>query len=212
MATRDAIKRNVLSKIDEISPFQETDEQFDLLMESMLNDCANRYLSLLPIHLIVPVKLTLSVNPPNLNFERGVANYHDLGIVYLPTDFLRIAYVNCLEWRRVVNANDCKTPADAQYNRQFNFHTRAGVAKPMAFVDTENVKGKRLIISPFRDDWGINILTILYVPKTLPENMQNDLLDGFYWFFASYILTSMQRPDFAKVAMEKFGEFLVNKQ
>ena len=228
--TRNEIKKNVLSKIDEISPFQETDEQCDLLMESMLDDCANRYLCLIPIHLIRPIGLKLydNQNTANWNFERGVGKYHDLGIVYLPIHklppppyippqnwqppFLRLAYVNCLEWRRVVT--EAKPVTAPEYNRQFNFHTRAGVAKPMAFLDTDNVlyTGKRLIISPFRDAWGINELEISYIPQTLPEFMQEQVLDGFYWFFASYVLESMQRPDFAKVAMAKFGEFLVNKQ
>jgi hypothetical protein len=207
---REDIKRNVLSKIDEISPFQETDEQFDRLMESMLDDCANRYLSILPIHLIIPQALPLSVNPPTLNFERGVANYHDLGIVLLPADFLRMAYVNCFEWRKPVN--EVKTCASAEYGRQFSFHTKAGLQKPMVFIDTESTQRKRLIISPFRDQWGINLLKIYYIPKTLPEDMQEDLLDGFYWFFASHLLDAMQRYEQGKMAGGKFAEFLVGKQ
>jgi hypothetical protein len=120
--------------------------------------------------------------------------------------------VNCYEWRKPVNSDEVKTCSSKEYGRQFNFHTTPGLQKPMAFIDSENTTNKRLIISPFRDSWGINILTIFYVPKTLPENMQEDILDGFHWFFASYVLESMQRPDFAKTAMAKFAEFLVNKQ
>ena len=209
--TRDDIKRNVLSKIDEISPFQETDQQFDSLMESMLDDCANRYLTVIPIHLIISKELQLSVNPP-VNFERGVANYHDLGVVLLPDEFLRLAYVNCFEWRKPVNASEVLTCSTPEYGRQFNFHTKAGLQKPMVFIDSESTKHKRLIISPFRDQWEIKNLKIYYVPKTKSEDMQENLLDGFYWFFAGLLLDAMQRYEQGKMAMGKFGEFLVNKQ
>ena len=207
---RDDIKRNVLSKIDEISPFQQTDEQFDLLMESMLDDCTNLYLRNIPIHLIIPQELHLSVNSPNVNFGRGVDNYHDLGVVLLPDDFLRLAYVNCYEWRKPVH--DVQSCASEEYNRQFNFHTKAGLQKPKVFIDSESTQHKRLIISPFRDQWKINILKIYYVPKTKPEDMQEELLDGFYWFFASHVLDAMQRYEQGKMAIGRFGEFLINKQ
>jgi len=199
--------------MDEISPFQKTDEQFDSLMEGMLDDCTNLYLRSIPVHLIVKKELLLlNANSPSRNFERGIANHHDLGIVLLPDGFLRLAYVACYEWHApIVSADDVMTVNDKEYGRQFNQHTKAGLAKPMVFIDTVDVSKKRLIISPFRDHWGINVLSVYYVSETKPEKLQENLLDGFYWFFASHVLDAMQRYEQGKMAMGKFGEIVSEK-
>jgi len=211
--TRSDIKRNVLQKIDEISPYQQTDEQWDLLIESMLDDMANRFLLAIPVSLITKNTATLSAR----NKSHGINQWQDMALVTLPEDYLRFKYASCVHWRRIITEKDLYTTDSGEYNRQFDIHTRAGIAKPKAFIEpiitsttsilTPQIE-KNLIISPFRQNWYINSLIICYVKKVNAENLEDDILDGFYYFVANAVLTSMRQVEFANAIMGKFTEWL----
>jgi len=200
--TRNDIKRNILQKIDEISPYQNTDEQYDLLIESMLDDMANRFLLVIPLNLIK--ENTKPVNTQANNYH-GTGQYIDLGIFNLPADFLRLVYVWCRHWKMTVWGDELLDFQKnvGEYKRQFDRHTRAGVAKPKVFREPAS-----LILSPFRQNWMLTDLSVAYVHKQKAEDLAEKILDGFFYFTANAVLTSMRQPDFANAMMEKFNEWL----
>lgn len=214
MATRDNIKSNILAKIDEISPFSNIDVQWDTLIESVLDSSMNSFLLTIPIHLITP---TLHVYTAN-TFKYGIDSFEDLGTFNLDADFLRFAYATCIYWYRPVNK--IRVVSGSEYIRQFDINTRAGVAKPMVFLDTIDDTYKRLIISPFRSNWiPQSDLRVYYVKrvetgagKFQVSDVKDELLEGYYWFSAHHVLTAMQRYDFAKQAIIKFNEWVIGKQ
>lgn len=215
MATRDEIKSNILAKIDEISPFTNIDTQWDLLIESLLNSSMNNFLTMIPIHLIKPILHSYSTPT---TFEAGTDAFHDLGILNLNVDFLRFSYATCIHWYRPVRK--IGFVSTREYDRQFDIHTRAGVAKPQVFLDSINENNKRLIISPFRSNWiAQSDLKVYYVQKCETgaglfqvEDVAEELLEGYYWFAANQVLTTMERTQFAQNAAQKYAEWLINKQ
>ena len=82
---REQIKRNILQKIDEISPYQNTDEQYDLLIESMLDDMANRFMLAIPIEII-----PMSSHIPHSFISHGTNEFIDIGLVKMPFDSLLV--------------------------------------------------------------------------------------------------------------------------
>jgi hypothetical protein len=203
--TREDIKRTILQKIDEISPYSQTDEQYDLLIEGLLDDAANKYMMLVPI---TSIKDNTSPVPVS-SLVIGSGIWEDLGIVILPDDFQRLAFAECDHWRRPAVESDYFTTTSGEYHRQFDIHTRAGIAKPKLFFEQT---GKKLIVSPFRQNWLQSEIRIFYVKRITAELMQEDLLDGFFYYAASSTLTSMRQEDFAKVLMDRCNEFLMTKQ
>ncbi|OQA90835.1 MAG: hypothetical protein BWY27_00755 [Bacteroidetes bacterium ADurb.Bin234] len=215
MATRDEIKGNILAKMDEISPFSNIDVQWDTLIESLLNSSMNSFLTIIPIHLIKPV---FHAYTSPTTFIHGTDAFHDLGILNLNDDFLRFSYATCIYWYRPARQLGFVTSRD--YDRQFDIHTRAGVAKPKVFLDSINESNKRLIISPFRSNWiAQSDLKVYYVQKCETgaglfqvEDVADELLEGYYWYAAHQVLTTMERPDFAQSAIQKYVEWSINKQ
>jgi len=213
---RESIKRNILQKIDEISPYANTDEQFDLLIEGMLDDMANRFLRAIPIDFI-PVSSLI----PLSNISHGTNEFIDIALVSLPMDYLRFHSARCHHWQRVVTEKDLLNTQNVEYNRQFDMHTRAGVAKPKVFVDktmkpAPPTQGGNppyympngLIVCPFRQNWMVSDLHIHYVCRSVAEYIYDELLDGFFYYTASSVLTSMRQIEFANAMKGKFDEWV----
>jgi hypothetical protein len=206
--------------MDEISPFNDTDEQYDLLIESMLDDMAKRYVCLLPLHLLrLPVEhLRMS------EWKYGTGIYQDMVYAMVPVKFLRFRTATCPHWRRPVMEKDFFTMENPEYNRQFDIHTRAGIAKPKVFIGhLTNIwdMNKMFLVSPFRQNWLLSDLYFryFYIPTISNTNstlnltyLYDEILDGFFYFTASAVLTSMKQFDFAKAMQEKFQEFLIKRQ
>ena len=214
---RTDIKRNILQKIDEISPYANTDEQYDLLIEGMLDDMANRFYCEIPINFF-PVSSLV----PLSNISHGINEFIDMGMVKLPMDFLRFMSARCHHWNRTVTEKDLLNTESGEYNRQFDRHTRAGVAKPKIFIDkamkpnTIPPQGGQppyymengLTVCPFRQNWMVSDLHIRYIAKTVAEYIYDELLDGFFYYVANAVLTSMRQVDFANAMKGKFEEWV----
>jgi len=206
--TREGIKRNILQKIDEISPFANTDEQYDLLIEGMLDDMANRFAKVIPFKMINGRAIISQTH-----YSHGTGQFQDLGIVELPNIFLRFISATCPHWRRTVSEKDLLDTENYQYNRQFDIHTRAGVAKPKVFIDnvskipTAGIR-QHLIVSPFRQNWLLSSLQVQILCRIKAEELDIYLLDGFFYYAASAVLTSMRQEGFSKVMMERFEEWM----
>lgn len=200
---RNSIKEAILAKMDEISPFETIDVIWDSLMEQVIDEACNNYLMLVPIHL---------VNSNSITTSTFVNNDDGTGYIRLPLDFLRLSGFKMKGWRRQVSIPI--TQESPRYNLQLNKYTRAGIAKPMvALVNklqaTQTYLSTVLELFPIYYDWQYSdIETALYIKKTLPENLQDNLLTGYLWYATSQLLLSMERPDFAKVATSKFEEYV----
>ena len=201
--TRENYKKAVLAKIDEISPYENVDIIWDLLMEQVLNEACNNFLMICPLHLID------TSNIPTYTF---VNNDDGTGFIRLPKDFLRLSQFKMKDWQRPVIVPI--TQESPRYNLQKDKYTRGGVAKPVcALVEMMPVSTTYLTtvleLFPIYYDWTENdIEKALYIKQTLPENLQDNLLSGAQWYTASQLLLQMNQQDFAKVAQMKFEEFI----
>jgi hypothetical protein len=225
--TRDEIKENILHKVDEISPYNEPDEQVEFIMEGLLDDVANRYILALPGEmLIASTNLTATtkflIPSFNIGVRAGTGKYSDMAIAYVPGDHLRFMGASCPYWNRNIYENDLYLFESGEFKRQFDIHTRAGIAKPKIFMVPSYVMpriyqsgfyGERMfIISPYRANWNITDLYITYHIMIKAEDIIEYLLDGFFYFAASHVLTSMRQEEFAKIMMQKFTEFVLLKK
>lgn len=201
--TRNDIKTAILARIDEISPYDSVDIIWDLLMEKTIDDACNNYLMAVPIHLI---------NASDFSTSTFVNNDDGTGYIRLKTDFLRLSAFKMNGWKRPVSL--AITQESPRYNLQKNKYTRGGVAKPVvALVNklTANATYLSTVLElfPIYYDWVSNdIEQALYIKKTLPEALQDNLLNGYLWYASAEVLMRMQQLDFAKVAMGKYEEFV----
>ena len=200
---RTDIKKAILAKMDEISPFETIDIIWDSLMEEVIDEACNNYLMLVPIHL---------VNTGTLTTSTFINNNDGTGYIKLPLDFLRLSGFKMIGWRRQVTTPI--TQESPRYNLQLNKYTRAGIAKPVcALVNKLQASGNYmstvLQLFPIYYDWTFrDVDTASYIKKTLPENLQENLITGYLWYATSQLLISMERADFAKIAQIKFEEFM----
>ena len=133
---RTDIKKNILQKTDEVSPYSNTDEQWDLLIEGMLDDTANKFMRVIPIELIEAGDCCNFI--PYQQRSHGTQFYVDLAFVYLPKDYNRFLYARTQHWRRMATEKDLFSTESGEYHRQFDIHTRAGVAKPKVFLEDQD--------------------------------------------------------------------------
>lgn len=202
--TRADIKLNILQKIDEISPYSQSDEQYDLLIESMLDDMANRYVLIVPIQWLDDTVLSSITG----GIQHGINMFYDMAMVKRPADFNRLVNVSCVYWNRDVTEKDFLNENSGEYNRQFDIHTKAGLASPKVFL----LSGGNFLVCPYRDHWDLSFLSMTYYRKIVAEDIEDKILDGFYYYCASSVLSSMRQEDFAKVLMDKCTEFLSIKK
>lgn len=201
--TRNDIKTAILARIDEISPYDSVDIIWDLLMEKTIDDACNNYLMAVPIHLI---------NASDFSISTFVNNDDGTGYIRLKTDFLRLSAFKMNGWKRPVSL--AITQESPRYNLQKNKYTRGGVAKPVValankLTATATYLSTVLELFPIYYDWVSNdIEQALYIKKTLPEALQDNLLNGYLWYASAEVLMRMQQLDFAKVAMGKYEEFV----
>jgi hypothetical protein len=201
--TRNDIKIAILARIDEISPYDSVDVIWDLLMEKTIDDACNNFLMVVPVHLI---------NAGDFSTATFVNNDDGSGYIRLKTDFLRLSSFKMKGWKRPVTFTI--TQESPRYNLQKNKYTRGGVAKPVVALANKLTANATYLsdvleLFPIYYDWTSNeIEQALYVKKTLPEALQDNLLNGYLWYASAEVLMRMQQIDFAKVAMSKYEEFV----
>lgn len=218
--TRDEVVNTILIKIDEISPFQEPDEQFTLLIDGLLDDAANSFLRLIPLHLVRGIEQTLSTATLNTSPDINYYTSHDLGVWDIPANanFLRMTRCVCEQWERPVVGVIPVT--DTQYEKEFNRFTASGNSKPKIYDDTSS--NRRFILAPYHHNSSKNDIKLYYIPsiprsdRATSGNQQygipEEILDAFFYYAASYVLTSMQRNDYATMMTNKFAETITNRQ
>lgn len=218
--TRDEVVNNILIKIDEISPFQEPDEQFTLLIDGMLDDNANAFLRLIPLHLLRGLEQTLSTATLNNSPEAPFFISYGLGVWDIPESahFLRMTRCTCTQWRRPVIG--LMPVTDSQYEKEFNRFTASGCSKPRIYDDTSSQR--RLILAPYQDVSDKKDIKLYYIPYIPRSNRQtsgtqtygipDEILDAFFYYCASCVLTTMQRPEYANLMLAKFTEMITNRQ
>ena len=203
--TRDNIIKNILLKIDEISPFSEPDDQMLGMIDGMLDDCANNYLRIIPKHLIRGQE-KLFDNSKLLHSE-SVDGHIGLGYWQAEEDFLRMTRCLCTHWLRTVTDISNSNELYHEYDK----FTRAGNAKPRVYIETQN--GIRyLVLSPYYDFYVPQDFKLFYIPKVVAQEIADEILDPFFYYAASNILTSQQRIEFAQVMLQKMQELIIARQ
>lgn len=217
--TRDDVVKNILIKIDEISPFSEPDEQFTLLIDGLLDNAANSFLRLIPLHLLRGVGKRLSTATLNAGSDSAFYVLNRLGAWDVPSSFLRMIKCTCNQWRRPVMTMLPIT--DSQYEKEFNRFTSSGNSKPVIYDDTIG-DNRRLILAPYTDTGTHDDIELLYVEE-VPVSSQaqsgsqqygipEEILDSFFYYASYVILTTMQKADFAQLMLNKFKESITSRQ
>lgn len=218
--TRNDVVDNILIKIDEISPFSEPDEQFKLLIDGMLDDSANAFLRLIPLHLLRGMEHVLSTASLNTSSDSTDYTVNGLGVWDVPqsVNFLRMTRCICSQWRRPVIG---MTPvSSSDYMKEFNRFTSSGCCKPRIYDDTSSQR--RLILAPYNDNQQKNDIRLYYIPSIPKSDMEHDgantygipdeILDAFFYYASAQVLATTQRNEFAELMMNKFNEYLLNRE
>lgn len=126
--TRDEIKEVVKHKLDEVSHFDTYQIDSVAFIEEFLDSAAEKVLLTVPLHTIPPYHIDPSIYMGVV--QTAYAN--GTGIVYLPSDFLRLSSFKMEEWDRAVSH-----PISMEhplYNLQKNNVTRGKPSKPVVVI------------------------------------------------------------------------------
>lgn len=215
--TRGEAKVNILHKIDEISPFDNVDTQWDILIEGMLDSCVRKVYESVPPRFLKALVLSYSDSNPirRIPIERAS--------LAIPSDCIRILSVQCATWERPITT--FITSDMPEFALQNNIYNKGGASKPKGYISQDysdsdpTLTEQRIIVSPFTDDNINQDITVYYVKMPVlgtddshTFEVQADLLDGVYWFTAYSVLVSMKEVEFAKHALSKYQEFIIFKQ
>jgi hypothetical protein len=214
LATRVAIINAVKAKIDELIPEGEgvaitfsseaqpnVSNPYDIFINVVMDEVTKELLLMAPIHIIVPKVATPS--PVQILSD----DWGKTGYMALPSDFLRLSSVQLLEWERPVTVPI--TPVDPAYDRQKNKYARGGVAKPVVVLTWYGVTK---VLEYYSVVTAHTLGHFRYVPETLPEDLQDNMVDALTWLIAEKVLQITSQLDLAKLAYEKCIKCFENQQ
>jgi len=126
--TRTEIEQKVREKLDEVSQFDAYQIDTVEFIDKFMDEAAEKILMNVPLHTIPPYHIDPSVyaNVVQTTYADGT------GIIYLPSDFLRLSSLKMLEWDRAVTK-----PISFEhplYNLQKNTVTRGKPSKPVVVL------------------------------------------------------------------------------
>jgi hypothetical protein len=144
--------------------------------------------------------------------SRVIINQDGSGYYVLPVDFVRLISFKLDSWSRPIF--DLINNKDPRYNLQKNRVRRGNKYQPIgalipfaAYLDEEkreNVHNVNLAIEFFStDDMRDTVSNFIYIPKTLAEDISENLLDPVSWECASRCLHVLRRYDEAKEASRR---------
>lgn len=135
------------------------------------------------------------------------------GYILLPTDYLRFQSFKLTLWEREVTWQHFFPTTDERYKKQSISFLRGGKAKPVCVLMSARVDGVyKKIIKYFSLDVGDTheLEKFVYVPVTLAEDIQTDLIEPMLWICASKVLQIMGYPVESDRAMIRAVELLDN--
>lgn len=193
--TRENIIKQILLRIDEISPFQDADIIDNNLIDGLLNETAEDVLMKLPLHLLP----TTTVPYMSVVTEAILTKFQ------LPTNFLRLIKLRLASWIKPVNEllPEEHPKFQLQYN---NKYLRGTVNRPIAFIVNASTSDKQVYC--FGKGATNTISELYYCKKTDPDQMPDNILEPMFYIGAFKVLVAMEKPEVAKVAMTQFENFV----
>lgn len=194
--TRENIIKQILLRIDEISPFQDADIIDNNLIDGLLNETAEDVLMKLPLHL-------LPTSTPG-SWQVQIDDY--LMIITLPSDFLRLIKLKLSGWNKPVNEllPEEHPKFQLQYN---NKYLRGTVNRPIAFIVNSTTNASKQIFA-FGKGTTNAVSQFYYCKKLVAELIPDNILEPMFYMGAFKVLVAMEKPEVAKVAMTQFENFV----
>lgn len=208
----------VKAKIDEIVPEGEgiiftlesepnISNPLDLLISAVLDEAAKQTLLMAPLSLLEP-----TISNETTGVQLTTDDYGKTGYIVLPENFLRLISFKMTEWERPANIPVQVT--SAEYFMQKNKFVRGGISKPVVAITwkalgTPTPEPKK-ILEYYSVKTAHGIDHFHYVPETLAEDVQSNLVDTMTWICAAKILLITERPEHAAKAQEQVAFTLNN--
>lgn len=196
--TRDEIISLVQIKIDEISPFDSGEIVNNSLVDSLLNESANRLLEILPTYMSPITKYTTTITGNDYDAYTGYIN--------LPSNFLKMVSLKMEDWSRPVTT--FISDIHPEYKLQMNQYTRGGTSKPVCALIGDSTGVILEYFSVKSNNHTIDKLN--YIAETLPENLNDLLIEPLSWMCASIVFQIMDMKGQSELALSRVQEFVNN--
>lgn len=201
---RQQIIAKVKLRIDEFGPFEEGEVFGSAQIESLLNDAANRFLLAIPANLPTPYCFA----EYSTSGGDSIPLDDNTGYLILPSTFLKLVYFKMDSWERAVT--EAISVSDPRYALQRNEYTRGNISKPVCVYRYKTRVGKILEYYSVPDNEHY-VEEALCLVETLPEHLDDFLIDPFTWFTAYLLLDSRGEFDSAKACLQKMMDWVTLK-
>lgn len=203
--TRAQIIQAVKVRLEELTPFSEgmvvltpgdDVKPVTSYIDSLLNESADEVKMLLPLHMLPPVAINAAVT----------INSEGVGILELPSDFLRLHSIKSPQWERdVTHAISTDHPL---YALQRNKFTRGKTAKPVVVIN--HTGAKRIL-----ELYSVSSTTLdkkLYIKRTAAEELPDGLTPYLVLMCAIKVSNAMERPDVVKMLSAELSDMIKIQQ
>lgn len=190
-------------KCDELSIYDDGEVIKTALLENIIDEETNRLLMFLPPHL-VPVSTFYDENAStSAPSDTKTTNSDGTGYIILPDRFLRLINFKLEEWEKPVVKPILET--DPLYLAQKQVVSRGGPGNPVCAL-RKTTEGKILEYYSVRTSHVVE--TALYVPTTLPENLDDFLVDPLTWYLCAKSFQIIGQKEKGDMALAKLKEFI----
>jgi hypothetical protein len=173
-------------KLDEILSDLSSQIVQSATVDVILDETVTQLLLMIPRHL---VKAKAMATPPG---SGTVKPDPTLGYVVLPDDYLRLYSFKMTEWiRPVIQAISEDHPV---YVLQHNTATRGKKAKPVCVIRYDQTEAKH-VLDYYSVETDHTIEHALYIPVTIADNLQDNLIDPLTWLVVAKVLQIYSNDD-----------------
>ena len=194
---RMVIVKEVLNRMDEISPAEDVNIVEGQLVDELLDNAMEGFLLASDIHKVPFVK------------ELELSGLHGGVFEVESDDYVRMAWCSCPEWGRDLYESDLMESGSLAWKMQsVNKFLAASPLKP-SLCQMPMSGRPRFKASPCRK----GELTFAYVPRTAPEEARSVLgpshgfWQAFLWYAAHVVLTAMGEPEMAVAALRHAQDY-----
>lgn len=191
--TRNEIILGVQTRMSELNDGEQVEVATNPFIDQLLDDCVYGYFALLPAHLL-----------PATSFITGTTRILTGTEVYsqrikLPEGFIKLIDFRLTGWYKTPLLTLEGTPSHLRQAQKYSF---GGRSRPVVTLVNDLTLGKSLEFYYLSTESPV-INTALCVVTTDPEDISDDLLNGFMWYVASDAYRAMELYDNSKMALEK---------
>jgi len=191
--TREELILGIQARMGDLNDGEQVEVATNPFVDNLMEDAVEGYLMLLPTYLL-PITSFTSNNTITITGSEVTAKR-----IALPEGFIKLMDFQTDTWYKPATVTLEGTPT---YLRQLHKYSFGGNSRPVVTIVNDNTLGKAIEYY-YVTTTAPTVTVANCVIKEAPEDLPEDILDGYMWYVASVCFEALELPNNSKSALER---------